>query len=112
MVYTLRPLLPFCARFSRFEDALALREVKSLRAIPKHPNIVRLRQLIHESEYVHFVFELCTSNLFKVRARLPAVCGLPQCRLARVGVSAADRHWQRALAPTRVTARRWRRKAA
>ena len=64
----LHPYMEYAVfRFARFEDALALREVKSLRAIPKHTNVVRLRQLIHENEYVQFVFEFCTSNLFKVR---------------------------------------------
>jgi serine/threonine protein kinase len=56
-------------RIERWNDALGLREVKALTTIKKHPNIVRLKQLIHENQMVYFVFEYCESNLFEVCTR-------------------------------------------
>eukprot|EP01138_Halocafeteria_seosinensis_P010946 gb/GECG01011180.1/.p1 GENE.gb/GECG01011180.1/~~gb/GECG01011180.1/.p1 ORF type:complete len:536 (+),score=60.75 gb/GECG01011180.1/:1-1608(+) len=61
-------------RIERWNEALGLREVKALTTIKKHPNIVRLKQLIHENQMVYFVFEYCESNLLEVQrkfGRLP-----------------------------------------
>jgi serine/threonine protein kinase len=49
-----------------WQECLNLREVASITKIPKHPNLVRLRQLIYESNTVWFVFEFLPRDLLRL----------------------------------------------
>jgi len=49
-------------KFYSWEEALALREVESLRKL-KHHNIVKLKEVIRENDQLFFIFEFMTSNL-------------------------------------------------
>ncbi|KAH3745710.1 Protein kinase [Pelomyxa schiedti] len=51
-------------KFRSWADCIALREVKSLNNL-RHPNIVRLIELIRENDDVYFVFEFMHSNLYE-----------------------------------------------
>eukprot|EP00744_Colponema_vietnamica_P003014 GILI01004668.1.p1 GENE.GILI01004668.1~~GILI01004668.1.p1 ORF type:complete len:494 (-),score=78.93 GILI01004668.1:190-1671(-) len=51
-------------KFYSWEECMALREVKSLRKL-NHPNIVKLKEVIRESDELHFVFEFMESNLYE-----------------------------------------------
>jgi serine/threonine protein kinase len=44
---------------------MALKEVKSLRKM-KHPNIVKLKEVIREQDILYFVFEFLDQNLYEV----------------------------------------------
>ena len=56
-------------RFSSFNAALALREVYALRCL-RHPNIVKLKEVLRECEMLYLVFEYAKCNLHQwIRAR-------------------------------------------
>ena len=52
--------------YSTWEECISLREIRSLRSISKHPNIVQIKELIREDDsHLHFVFEyMPDGNLF------------------------------------------------
>ncbi|KAA0154440.1 hypothetical protein FNF28_06824 [Cafeteria roenbergensis] len=52
--------------FASWKECLSLREVASLTKIPKHPHIVRLRQLILENKCLNFVFEYLPNDLLRL----------------------------------------------
>jgi len=52
--------------FTSWKECVSLREVASLTKIPKHPHIVRLRQLILENKALYFVFEYLPNDLLKL----------------------------------------------
>lgn len=43
-------------KFYSWEEAMNLREVKSLKKL-NHPNIIKLREVIRENDVLYFVFE-------------------------------------------------------
>ncbi|XP_050386921.1 cyclin-dependent kinase F-4-like [Argentina anserina] len=51
--------------YDSWEECLGLREVKSLQKM-NHPNIVKLKELIHENDILFFVFEYMEFNLFQL----------------------------------------------
>ncbi|KAK9689163.1 hypothetical protein RND81_09G039800 [Saponaria officinalis] len=58
-------------KYYSWEECINLREVKSLKRM-RHPNIVRLKEVIREYDTLHFVFEYMECNLYqlmKVRGR-------------------------------------------
>eukprot|EP01029_Cantina_marsupialis_P005446 TRINITY_DN1590_c0_g1_i4.p1 TRINITY_DN1590_c0_g1~~TRINITY_DN1590_c0_g1_i4.p1 ORF type:complete len:316 (+),score=50.82 TRINITY_DN1590_c0_g1_i4:68-1015(+) len=52
-------------KFKSFEQCTQLREVKSLQKL-NHPNIVKLKEVIRQSEMLYFVFEFMECNLYEV----------------------------------------------
>ncbi|CAJ0585292.1 unnamed protein product, partial [Mesorhabditis spiculigera] len=52
-------------KFYSWEEAMALREVKSLKKL-NHPNIIKLREVIRESDILYFVFEFMQENLYEL----------------------------------------------
>eukprot|EP00127_Corallochytrium_limacisporum_P005004 Clim_evm27s196 gene=Clim_evmTU27s196 len=52
-------------KFYNWEECMSLREVKSLKKL-NHPNIVKLKEVIRESDELHFIFEYMDSNLYEV----------------------------------------------
>lgn len=52
-------------KFKSFAECLELKEVKSLRKI-QHENVVTLKEVFRENEYLHLVFELCKDSLLNV----------------------------------------------
>ncbi|CAI4221663.1 unnamed protein product [Auanema sp. JU1783] len=52
-------------KFYSFEEAMALREVKSLKKL-QHPNIIKLREVIRENDILYFVFEFMQANLYEL----------------------------------------------
>ena len=51
--------------FSSWDEAMQLREVKSLRKL-NHHNIVKLKEVIREKDSLYFVFEFMTKNLYEM----------------------------------------------
>ncbi|GMT00542.1 hypothetical protein PENTCL1PPCAC_22716, partial [Pristionchus entomophagus] len=52
-------------KFYSWEEAMALREVKSLKKL-NHPNIIKLREVIRENDVLFFVFEFMKENLYEL----------------------------------------------
>uniref|UniRef100_A0A1I7YXU1 Protein kinase domain-containing protein n=1 Tax=Steinernema glaseri TaxID=37863 RepID=A0A1I7YXU1_9BILA len=52
-------------KFYTWDEAMSLREVKSLKKL-NHPNIIKLREVIRESDTLYFVFELMQENLYEL----------------------------------------------
>jgi serine/threonine protein kinase len=65
-------------RYRSWEECLELKEVKSLRKINKvnHENVIELKTVFRENDYLFLVFELCGSSLLKVIRTHPD--GLPE----------------------------------
>ncbi|VIO97151.1 Uncharacterized protein BM_BM9760 [Brugia malayi] len=52
-------------KFYSWNEAMALREVKSLKKM-NHPNIIKLREVIRENDNLYFVFEYMQENLYEL----------------------------------------------
>eukprot|EP00282_Hemiselmis_andersenii_P025924 CAMPEP_0172012312 /NCGR_PEP_ID=MMETSP1041-20130122/8769_1 /TAXON_ID=464988 /ORGANISM="Hemiselmis andersenii, Strain CCMP439" /LENGTH=327 /DNA_ID=CAMNT_0012666877 /DNA_START=276 /DNA_END=1257 /DNA_ORIENTATION=- len=52
-------------KYYSWDECMALKEVKSLRKM-KHPNIVKLKEVIREQDILYFVFEFLDQNLYEV----------------------------------------------
>lgn len=52
-------------KFYSWDEAMALREVKSLKKM-NHPNIIKLREVIREHDNLYFVFEYMQENLYEL----------------------------------------------
>ncbi|XP_019423956.1 PREDICTED: cyclin-dependent kinase F-4-like [Lupinus angustifolius] len=52
-------------KYYSWEECVNLREVKSLRKM-NHPNIVKLKEVIRESDILYFVFEYLECNLYQL----------------------------------------------
>lgn len=52
-------------KFYSWEEAMALREVKSLKKL-NHPNIIKLREVIRENDNLYFIFEYMQENLYEL----------------------------------------------
>ncbi|RKP20577.1 Pkinase-domain-containing protein [Rozella allomycis CSF55] len=52
-------------KFYSWEACVSLREVKSLKKL-KHPNIIRLHEVIRENDELYFVFEYMDLNLYQL----------------------------------------------
>ena len=53
------------AQFASWDEAMKLREVKSLRKL-NHHNIVKLKEVIRQKDSLYFVFEFMKNNLYEV----------------------------------------------
>jgi serine/threonine protein kinase len=56
-------------KYYSWDECMAPQEVKSLRKM-KHPNIVKLKEVIREQDILYFVFEFLDQNLEKKRVRV------------------------------------------
>ena len=52
-------------KYYSWEECLSLREVKSLKKM-NHPNIVKLKEVLREKDYLYFVFEYMKENLYQL----------------------------------------------
>jgi len=52
-------------KYYSWDDCIALREVQSLRKL-RHPNIVKLKEIIRENDRLHMVFEHMDCNLYEL----------------------------------------------
>lgn len=52
-------------KFYSWEEAMNLREVKSLKKL-NHPNIIKLKEVIRENDILYFVFEFMQENLYEL----------------------------------------------
>eukprot|EP00800_Vazella_pourtalesii_P002932 TRINITY_DN1286_c0_g1_i12.p1 TRINITY_DN1286_c0_g1~~TRINITY_DN1286_c0_g1_i12.p1 ORF type:complete len:597 (-),score=116.57 TRINITY_DN1286_c0_g1_i12:82-1872(-) len=52
-------------QYNSWDECLNLREVKSLRKM-KHPNVVKLKEIVRENNYLYFVFECMKENLYEM----------------------------------------------
>lgn len=52
-------------RFHQWQECMELREVKALKRL-RHPNIVKLREVLRDGDELFFVFEFCERNLFQL----------------------------------------------
>ncbi|KAJ3022827.1 hypothetical protein HKX48_005160 [Thoreauomyces humboldtii] len=53
-------------KYYNWEEAVNLREVKSLVKLSNHPNIVKLKEVLRENDELHFVFEYMEGNLYQL----------------------------------------------
>ncbi|KAJ1342125.1 hypothetical protein BSLG_003304 [Batrachochytrium salamandrivorans] len=53
-------------KYYRWDECLSLREIKSLKKLNNHINIIRLKEVIRENDELHFVFEYADENLLLV----------------------------------------------
>ena len=53
-------------KFYTWEECMNLREVKSLRKLNKHENIVKLKEVFRTNNDLYFVFEYVEKDLYKV----------------------------------------------
>ena len=53
------------ATFSSWDEAMKLREVKSLRKL-NHHNIVKLKEVVRQKDSLYFVFEFMEQNLYEI----------------------------------------------
>lgn len=52
-------------KYFTWEECLCLREIKSLKRVNNHVNIIRLKEVIRENDKLHFVFEFADGNLYQ-----------------------------------------------
>jgi len=52
-------------KFYSFEDAMNLREIKSLRKL-SHTNVIKLKEVIRVKDELNFVFDFLDKNLYDV----------------------------------------------
>ncbi|CEF66278.1 Protein kinase domain and Serine/threonine-/dual specificity protein kinase, catalytic domain and Protein kinase-like domain-containing protein [Strongyloides ratti] len=52
-------------KFYSWDEAMALREVKSLKKL-SHPNIIKLKEVLRENDTLYFVFEFMQENLYEL----------------------------------------------
>jgi protein kinase len=48
-----------------WEDAINMTEIKSLRKLNNHPNVIKILELIRKKEEISIVMEYCERELFK-----------------------------------------------
>ncbi len=48
-----------------WEECLDLNEVKALRKLNNHPNLVKIKEMTRKSDEVNIVFEFCDRNLYQ-----------------------------------------------
>lgn len=53
------------AQFASWDEAMKLREVKSLRKL-NHHNIVKLKEVVRQKDSLYFVFEFMENNLYEI----------------------------------------------
>ncbi|KAJ3050865.1 hypothetical protein HK097_008154, partial [Rhizophlyctis rosea] len=53
-------------KYYTWEECINLREVKSLKKLSQHINIIRLMEVIRENDELHFVFEFMEGNLYQM----------------------------------------------
>ncbi|KAK6094484.1 Serine/threonine protein kinase [Batrachochytrium dendrobatidis] len=51
--------------YYRWDECLSLREVKSLKKLNNHVNIIRLKEVLREHDKLYFVFEYADGNLYQ-----------------------------------------------
>ncbi|KAJ3339642.1 hypothetical protein HDU93_007969 [Gonapodya sp. JEL0774] len=52
-------------KFPTWDECVELREVKALKRLNDHPNVVKLKEVVRERDELHFVFEYCEGNLYQ-----------------------------------------------
>ncbi|CAK0831758.1 unnamed protein product, partial [Prorocentrum cordatum] len=68
-------------KYHSWEECMKLREINSLRKLV-HPNIVKLKEVIRESDELHLVFEFCEGNLFEhMKAQQSKGKSLPESKV-------------------------------
>lgn len=48
-----------------WQEALEMNEIKSLRKLNNHPNVIKILEMVRKNEEVNIIFEYCDKNLFK-----------------------------------------------
>lgn len=66
-----------------WEACLSMRELRSLKSMGRHANLVVLKELILDKDYLHFVFEFLPHNLHQT-IRNAAPHGFSDSRVARM----------------------------
>jgi male germ cell-associated kinase len=46
-----------------WSEATNLREIKSLKELSNHPNVIKIKEMALRDEKLHVVFEFCEQNL-------------------------------------------------
>ena len=66
------------AEQSDWQQCLRIRELRSLKTIGHHPNIIRLHELILDRRSLYFVFEFCATDLHRWTTSLERTnaCGM------------------------------------
>jgi serine/threonine protein kinase len=51
-------------KYYSWDECMSLREVKSLRKL-RHPNVIKLKEVIRENDYLHLIFEFMEKNMYE-----------------------------------------------
>ena len=51
-------------KYASWDECINLRELKALRKLPSHINIIKLREVVRQNNELSFVFEYCDTNIF------------------------------------------------
>lgn len=47
-----------------WEDCINMNEVKALRKLNNHPNLIKIKEMTRKNEEVNIIFEYCDRNLY------------------------------------------------
>lgn len=58
----------FKQKYEKWDECIELREVKSLRKLA-HPNIIKLKEVLHITSELYLVFEYLDYNIYELYSR-------------------------------------------
>jgi serine/threonine protein kinase len=51
-------------QYASWDDCLNMREVKALKKLNNHPNLIKIKEMTRKNDEVNIVFEYCDRNLY------------------------------------------------
>ena len=48
-----------------WDEAVNLNEVKSLKKLSNHPNVIKIKEISVKDDLLHIIFEYCDKNLYQ-----------------------------------------------
>eukprot|EP00056_Hartaetosiga_gracilis_P001389 m.44680 g.44680 ORF g.44680 m.44680 type:complete len:102 (-) comp10615_c1_seq1:688-993(-) len=61
-------------KYFSWEECVSLREIKSLKKL-RHPNIVRLREVVRENNILYMMFEYLEANMYDIMNQTKGIFG-------------------------------------
>jgi serine/threonine protein kinase len=68
-------------KYVTWDECVRLPEVVALRKVHNHPNIIRLREVIRESQQLFFIFDFMDGDLLALIKQYRASGGIPPPRV-------------------------------
>lgn len=53
-------------KFTTWEECMNLRELKSLKKLTNHPNVIKLKEVVRVNDELSFVFEFVETDVYKL----------------------------------------------